>query len=267
MLLTAVTDEGGIVTTPRQVEARHLKASLGGDAFVTPFDATMSTVGLWHFPVRYSWLKPAEVSRQAFIFTDRPLYRPGETVRLKGIVRQLLGNTIEPAGRSSARLVVLDPKDKEVRTEEITISEYGSFDFSHELAPETVGTHLFRLEFPDELAKLEDDGDEHVSWEKRERIRNNAIFNTVVQVQEFRRNAFEITQKFDSGEPGATKINGSIEAKYYQGTPVKAAPARQYARVSTRNPYPERFRDFLFGNHKSYDWNSHYTRKNLFVSR
>ena len=43
-------------------------------------------------------------------------------------------------------------------------------------------------------------------------------------------------------------------AKYYQGQPVAAGSVKHYSRITTQNPYPERFRDFLFGNHRTYDW-------------
>lgn len=257
-LHSATTDAAGLARMPRDAKVRHLLARLGEDLFVTAFDDTLSTVGLWHFPVRTSWLKPGEVSRRAFLFTDRPLYRPGETIRLKGIIRNLRGNTLEAAGSSPARLVILDPTEKEIRTEPVTVSPNGSFDFTHQLAPETVGNHTIRLEFPDELAQIPPDEDDYRNWQENERIRENAIFTTTVQVEEFRRNAFEIIQKLDPPTPGARSLAGSLTAKYYQGPPVASGQAKQYARVTTTNLYPERFRDFLFGNHRSYDWNYWY---------
>jgi uncharacterized protein YfaS (alpha-2-macroglobulin family) len=256
VLHSATTDAQGLATLPRSTDARHLLAQLRKDSYITAFDSSMSTVGLWHFPVRYTWSKPAEVSRRAFLFTDRPLYRPGETIRLKGIVRNLRGNTLEHSTATAARLIILDPTEKEIRTENITISANGSFDITHELAPETVGDHIIRLEYPEELAALPASGeeDEYQDWEARERILTNARFDISVQVQEFRRNAFEITQKAEPATPGATRITGSLTAKYYQGQPVAAGAVKQYARVSTLNPYPERFRDFQFGNHRTYDY-------------
>ena len=43
-------------------------------------------------------------------------------------------------------------------------------------------------------------------------------------------------------------------AKYYQGQAVAAGTVKHYSRITSNNPYPERFRDFLFGNHRTYDW-------------
>ena len=151
---SATTDAAGLATVPRPEAARHLLASLGADAYLTAFDSTLATVGLWHFPVRYSWNTPAESTREAFLFTDRSLYRPGETVRLKGIVRTLHGNAIEAAKTGPARIVIIDPTEKEILSQAVTLSPNGSFDFTHTLAPSKTGTHAIRLEFPEELAKV-----------------------------------------------------------------------------------------------------------------
>lgn len=250
----AVTDAAGLASLPRTEEARHLVASQGMDAYLTAFDATLPTVGLWHFPIRYSWNTPAESSRQAFLFTDRSLYRPGETVRLKGIVRTLRGNAVEAAQAQPARLLILDPTEKEILRQDVALSANGSFDFTHTLAPSKTGTHIVRLEFPGELAKIPAGDDGEMNWEERERILENARFDLPLRVEEFRRNAFEITQSIAPPAIGASQVTANLGAKYYQGQPVAAGNVKHYSRVTTKNLYPERFRDFYFGNHRSYDW-------------
>jgi alpha-2-macroglobulin len=252
---SAATNASGLATIPRPDGARHLLASLDKDGYITAFDSTLATVGLWHFPVRYSWDKPAESSRKAFLFTDRSLYRPGETVRVKGIVRTLKGNAIEAAQAGPARIVIIDPTEKEILTQPVTLSSNGSFDFTHKLAPSKTGTHFIRLEFPDELAKAAAlENDEDTNWYEREKLQQNARFAMELRVEEFRRNAFEITQKIAAPETGASLVTASISANYYQGQPVAAGTVKHYSQITSQNPYPERFRDFLFGNHRSYDW-------------
>jgi len=255
-LHSATTDASGLATLPRPPAARHILAALGDDTYLTAFDSTLATVGLWHFPVRYSWNRPAESSRKAFLFTDRSLYRPGETVHLKGIIRALHGNAIEAATRGPARLVILDPTEKEILNQPVTLSESGAFDFSHTLAPAKTGTHLIRLEFPEELAKAEaKDGPEESAtrWQDKENILASARFELPLRVEEFRRNAFELTQQLPTPAIGATAITAKLAATYYQGQAVAGGTLKHYSRITAHNPYPERFRDFLFGNHRSYD--------------
>jgi uncharacterized protein YfaS (alpha-2-macroglobulin family) len=250
-LQSANTDASGLATIPRTEAVRHLHASLGADNYLTAFDSSIETVGLWHFPVRYSWNKPAEAPRKAFLFTDRSLYRPGETVRTKGIVRTQRGNAIVPAKPGPARIVIVDPTDKEIHTRPITISENGSFDFTYQLPSGKTGTHLIRLEYPEELAQaatLED------QWQKQEALLASARFELPLRVEEFRRNAFEIEQTIAKPAPGATNVSVDLTAKYYQGQPVAAGQVKYFSRITAKNPYPERFRDFLFGNHRANDW-------------
>jgi len=254
-LTAQASDAAGLITLPRAADARHLQATLGGDSFLTAFDSTLSTVGLWHFPIRYSWNKSTTAQRKAFLFTDRSLYRPGETVRLKGIVRSLNGNAIESAAASPARIVISDPANQEIFTHDISLSELGSFDLTYQLPNSKTGTHYIRLEYPEELAKaeaLEDD------WEQQEAITESARFSLALRVEDFRRNAFEVTQTLAASEPAAATLSADLAASYYQGQPVASGKVSHYSSISAVNPYPERFRDYQFGNHRTDDWSYWY---------
>ncbi len=250
-LQSTTTDASGIAKLLRTATTRTLRASLGSDDYLTAFDSTLHTVGLWHFPIRYSYVKSAETTRKAFLFTDRSLYRPGETVRIKGIVRSQRGNDIEPAKASPARIVIIDPTEKEIHSSPVTISTSGSFDFTYTLPLGKTGSHQIRLEYPEELTRaeaLEED------WEKQEAITQSARFELPLRVEEFRRNAFEVAQTIAATAPGATSLAIDLSATYYQGQPVAAGQVKYFSRVTAQNPYPERFRDFLFGNHRTDDW-------------
>ncbi len=250
--LTAVsTDPAGLVTFPRATAIRHLQASLGNDGYLTAFDSTLATVGMWHFPIRYSWNKFPAATRKAFLFTDRSLYRPGETVRLKGIIRSQNANAIQAASLSPARIVIQDPTLSEIFTQDITLSAAGSFDITYQLPPGKTGMHFIRLEYPEELARaaaLKDD------WEQQETISESASFSLPLRVEDFRRNAFEVTQTLAAVAPAAASITADLTASYYQGQPVAAGKISYNANFTDVNPYPERFRDFQFGDHRTDDW-------------
>ncbi len=251
VLHTVRTDASGIATLPRTAGARHFLASLGTDSYATSFDNTLSTVGMWHFPIRYSWEPPVESLRRAFLFTDRSLYRPGETVRLKGIVRTQRGNLVEAAdGAGSPRLVILDPTEKEIHTSEVTLSENGSFDLTYRLPAGITGHHTIRLEYSAELEQAETSED----WQEHSRLLRSAVFEIPLRVEEFRRNAFELNQTIQPPAIAAATISADLSATYYQGQPVAAGGVRHFSHVATKNPYPERFRDFLFGDHRTDDW-------------
>ena len=170
---------------------------------------------------------------------------------MKGIIRNQRGNAIELTKATPARLVIVDPTDKEIHSSPVTLSASGSFDFTHTLPVGKTGTHTIRLEFPEELSQAEALDEQ---WEKQEAILASARFELPLRVEEFRRNAFEVAQSIATPPPGATSISADLTARYYQGQPVAAGKVKHFSRVTAQNPYPERFRDFLFGNHRADDW-------------
>ncbi|MEP2776255.1 MAG: MG2 domain-containing protein [Luteolibacter sp.] len=250
LLEEAVTGEDGMATVVRNADVRHVQAVLGDDSYTAAFDETLDSVGLWHFPVRYSWMKQQSQQRRAFMFTERSLYRPGEKVRIKGIVRNQFGNAIGLAEQKPARIVIIDPQDKEIFTQAVELSALGSFDLSYTLPDSTTGGHTIRLEFPEELEAAEKSED----WEVQEALLQSASFEVPLRVEEFRRNTFEVLQEIKDPAIGATEVFANLTATYYQGQPVAAGKASTFTEITEINPYPERYRDFLFGNHRRDDW-------------
>lgn len=61
------------------------------------------------------------------LFTDRGIYRPGDTVKLKGIVREPLARaTVTPAGKKLT-LSLTGPDGEDISKETVTLSEFGTF--------------------------------------------------------------------------------------------------------------------------------------------
>ena len=249
-LAEVITDASGLATVPRNTDIRHLQARLGDDSYTVAFDKSLARVGMWHFPVLHSWMKQLPETRRAFLFTERSLYRPGETVRIKGIVRNQLGNSIALSKQAPARIVVIDPEEKEIFTQPVELSALGSFDLTYTLPDTKTGDHIIKLEFPGDLERAEKTED----WEEQVAIQQSASFELPLKVEEFRRNTFEIVQKIDTPMIGAQEITAKLTATYYQGQPVAAGNASTFTEISEINPYPERYRDFLFGNHRVDDW-------------
>jgi len=255
LLETARTDANGTARLPRKDVHRHLRATWRDDTFLTAFDERMDTVSMWRFPVRYSWEYEPAVQRKVYLFTDRNLYRPGETVHLKGIVRQLEDNVLTAEPTQGARLVVRDSRNRIIREADITFSKKSSFDESFDLPAETVGRFYAEVTWPDELAKAAETED----WRERYAMQSNAEFQHMFRVQEFRRNAFEVESTLAIAEDGKSADLG-LDANYYQGQPVAQGKVTWYFNTYKQGFYPSGFRDYLFTDHRSYDhyyW-SHY---------
>ena len=244
----------GLATLPRKPEHRHLRATNGNDTLILPYDGDLPTVSMWRFPVNYAWRDLPEKQRKTLLFTDRQLYRPGETMRLKGLVRILQDDKLTQPTKLSPTLVLTDPAGREVHNAEIKLSPVGSFDFTYKLPNTTVGRYSATLSWPEELEAAR--GMEN--WWAGNQAKQSARFVHAFQVQEFKRNTFELTS--DLQETEIREIAFELEAKYFQGTAVAEGKVDWYLSASPAGFYPAKYRDFYFGDHRRYDsyyW-SHY---------
>ncbi len=85
----------------------------------------------WNFDMTSDFRGPqaGEFIADAFLSTERPLYRAGDTVFFKGIVRlRDRGGTYQlPGPDRSVRVTVQDPNFNEVFKKELSFTEFGSF--------------------------------------------------------------------------------------------------------------------------------------------
>jgi TolA-binding protein len=89
------------------------------------------------------------LSPRAYIYTDRPAYRPGHQVALRGVVREVEGSQYANVPGAVYKLEVTDSRGRQIVARSVTLSEFGTF---HELVPldpgAPVGTYRVRLYQP-----------------------------------------------------------------------------------------------------------------------
>ncbi|WP_228852363.1 alpha-2-macroglobulin family protein [Aegicerativicinus sediminis] len=66
------------------------------------------------------------VQIKPFIFTDRSIYRPGQTVYFKAIVLQTKGEETKPFTNEFVEIMLEDPNGQEIKTMELKLNDYGS---------------------------------------------------------------------------------------------------------------------------------------------
>jgi alpha-2-macroglobulin len=87
--------------------------------------------------------KENESGYEAFIYGDREIYRPGETVHLNSVVRDVTWNALKSA---PVKLKVLLPNGKDFQNIRGTLNEQGAFETSFKLPESTVtGTYSVEL--------------------------------------------------------------------------------------------------------------------------
>ncbi len=79
----------------------------------------------------YSYISENTVT---YIYTDRPIYRPGQKAHIKGIFRAENGYKYDLPAASTAAVQLRDPKGNVVLDEEIPITDFGSFALDYDIA-------------------------------------------------------------------------------------------------------------------------------------
>ncbi len=120
-----------------------------GDAdFAVAFNGWNSGITPWDFDVSADY---GSGHYAGYLYTDRPIYRPGQTVYFKGIVRaDDDANYTIPADLRELTVRVDDPQGKELYNERLTLSDMGTL-FGEltldEAAP--LGTYYIQMQEPE----------------------------------------------------------------------------------------------------------------------
>ena len=136
-------------------------------------------------------------SYHATLFTDRAIYRPGQTVYYHGIVVKTKGDEQTLAKRFTETMYFCDMNSQIIEQQTVETDEFGSFSGSF-VIPTDRGNGTFRLKFG-------------ISWDRVYEVKS-------IQVQEYKRPTFEV--RFDRPKE-QYKLNQTItlegEVKAYAG--------------------------------------------------
>ena len=191
--------------------------SLGDDRALSP-----AYISAWPQGDRTIW----------YTTDDRGLYRPGETLHLKGWVRNLdVSGDGDLEFLPSGELITYTaygPFGNEFGSGEVRIDDLGGFDLGLEL-PEGANLGRSRIQF--------------------RRAGSSGRYTHSFQVQEFRRPEFEVEARLDSAGPHFIDepARVAVDARYFSGGPLPNAEVSW--RVTTRPGFyrPPDWRDFTFG--------------------
>lgn len=144
---------------------------------------------------------------RSFIYTDRPVYRPGQTIRLKGIGRWFdaqHGFTV-PANQS-VTLDVRDAQDTLVTHQQVTTNDMGSWNATLALSPEALtGEYSVKAQ---------------LGAETREATFNVAAY----QKPEYQATVTFSKDRYIHGEV----VEATVTATYFYGAPVSGGKAHLY---------------------------------------
>ncbi|MBN1178948.1 MAG: Ig-like domain-containing protein, partial [Anaerolineae bacterium] len=169
-------------------------------------------VSPWDFDLQVEYLRP--VAYQVYLQTDRPIYRPAQTVAFKGILRtdNDVRYTLPPAGQT-VDITIRNPYWEIVTQTQMTVNEMGTFSGEIPLAADAmIGAYALEAMIP---------GDPDRTW---------SLYFTVAA---YRKPEFEVTVTPEQAEifDGET-LRALIEAQYYSGGPVSNASIHWVVRAA-----------------------------------
>jgi len=88
-------------------------------------------IGPYQLGIPFDW-DPQPEHRRGYIFTDRGIYRSGETVHIKGQFRERVEGEWQIPGTENISCEIRDPFNKTVFSEAFELDGYGSFDLDFE---------------------------------------------------------------------------------------------------------------------------------------
>jgi uncharacterized protein YfaS (alpha-2-macroglobulin family) len=229
------TDATGTATVALAPELAWLVVTKGDDVHAQTIGTGGGELPMSAFrvPINYSdWApqpdKPLEL--RSIIFTDRPLYRPGETVHVKGIVRDTAGSGLKPRGGLEGALKLRDPRGREVSETDIRTDERGAFDANLELGTAGNGRYSLMLD----LQKAPG-----TQWQQG--------FNCKFEVADFQPNAFELNLPLAGRLAPGAEVSAKVTAKYFFGAPLTKADGRWTLRYVRDIFAPAGFEAWHFG--------------------
>ncbi|MDA0814762.1 MAG: MG2 domain-containing protein, partial [Verrucomicrobia bacterium] len=229
-------------------------------------DGQFFATGKRRFEDRYNWLITATTSEgkmgmlgfsgiwvndtggsdslnetKVYTITDRPVYRPGQEVKIKAWIREVNYDLkdVSKFADKQATLLISDPRGQKVIEKELKADRFGGIDHVLTLAQgATLGNYAIQI-----------NGNQFGGY-------------TNFRVEEYKKPEFEVkvnapTEPVSLGE----KITAEIVAKYYFGAPVVNATVKYKIMRSdhSANWYPPRPWDWMYGSGYwwfgyDYDW-------------
>ncbi len=229
-LAHGTTDDGGIVKTKVAKEKKRATAgeeeapededgeAAPGDSYIVMAtdkdNFAISDLDSFYFSQYYN----DEINDETltgYLYTDRPIYRPGHKVYFKGILRRFGSSGYSMIDNNMVSLTVEDPNDGKVLEKEFPLSSRGTFNGEFELPEETpLGSYHL-------TAKV-----------------GEATTSYYFQVEEYKKPEYKVKVSAPKKYVAAgERMQFEVDARYFFGSPVAGADIKYYIHRSRYYPY------------------------------
>lgn len=146
------------------------------------------------------------LSDKGYIYTDRPAYRPGQVVHVRGVIRKVSGDAYTVAKDKTYRVDVYDGRNRLIHDASVPLNDFGSFH-THFLLPAAAAAGNCRI--------LVHDEDDKENYQGGFAVHDYQLEPVQLEIEAERRVYYR-------GE----KIEGVIRAAYYYGAPLAGREIR-----------------------------------------
>jgi len=235
VLWTGKTDEEGKVETPgwgklglKLDENRLWVFASQGEDICVAASSGLCSIPLYAFGI-YSY-QPYEREFNAFLFTEKGVYRGGETVHIKGTFREKIGGKWEISSEKVLNFRIYDSRDNQVYKKNVNLSGYGSFNCDFTL-PEDSYTGRYTLDLRGEI-----DGEDY-----------SFCYDDFL-VEDYKAAQFEVTVKSDKDYYAlGDTFTGNVFGWYLFGSPMKGDTVNWYTNLEPSWYSPPGYEEFDFG--------------------
>ncbi len=210
----------------------YVLAELGNDSTVIDTQRDHEMWSIYGYEIDRTWGDVWQPRRKTFIFSDRSLYRPGDTLHLKAMTRLLVGDSLTLDGREKeARLRMRDARYRLIHDEPVTFNANGSLTTDLVLPEGPLGGYNIEISF-----NREENADE--DW-------NGGYY--WFRVDDYRPNTFEVSIDTAKAALSDDQLQVPLSARYYMGKPLSQAEIQWHAFNSPGFDRPAEFADYHFG--------------------
>ncbi len=191
---TVVTDKDGIARV-KIPAARNTLIVYSEYPFAAVAEGWGRGIGAWDFGIGEGEYSQAY---RTYVYTDRPIYRPGQKVQFKGVLRAENDAAFSLPGMRTVTVSIRNAAYEEIYNQKLTVSELGTFDGTLDLSESApLGNYQIFVSFGDYSGYAD------------------------FQVAAYRAPEFEIIVETAAAEvQRGADVAATITARYYFGSPL-----------------------------------------------
>ncbi len=232
----ADTDASGIATAPGATPAFVLAEKAGDCAVI---DCGDGGIGI-PYDISQAWETVWEPQRRTFVFSDRTLYKPGDTAHFKAHTRLLTGDDLSlDAAPAAGRLIIRDPRYRIVVDKPVTFTASGGWADDVTLPTGPAGWYDLSINVKAANPNSQSNDGGHMMF----------------RIDDYKPNSFEVKLDTKAIKFEADRIQLPLSANYYMGKTLSSAGIEWSANSERDFTPPDAYQRHHFG--EAPDW-AHY---------